>query len=121
MTPTKMYICDPVKNKDCRKDICYMNCNQPSEYECRYTSDINFAKYPQTDETPFIMDDNTLWEQNDEITVVKPFKIDALSKITKKLDNLIDRITRMEKHIHYLHSEHATDTPVYLEDKNGIS
>ena len=36
----KLYLCDPKKNKDCRKTSCY-KCNLDPKYgECRYTTEV---------------------------------------------------------------------------------
>lgn len=40
----RLYLCDPKKNKECKKTCCYeMNLN-PLNGECRYTLDPRFRK-----------------------------------------------------------------------------
>ena len=50
-----LYICDPEKNKDCAKTICYCHANS-NDCVCMHTDNILCAKHTPEDLLPFIYD-----------------------------------------------------------------
>ena len=42
--PEKLYLCDPSKNKECRKTCCYEHNLNPQNGVCKYTRDPAFRK-----------------------------------------------------------------------------
>ena len=52
----KVYLCDPKKNKDCRKTICYEGGMLSKDYgECKYTTNPEYSK----DRKAYIYDPET--------------------------------------------------------------